>query len=145
MQMAKEAGNKRIEAHVWVSLGEVNVGRYMHFKMQAMIGSVGKAKWWHRLSLLRRYGLENYLFYDLRQIRELRNYIAQFTSSLLRAASLFKEINDSGEAYTLYNLSNHLRTAFKFREASRYIKRAEAVARNYNEELLLKNIEEMKK
>jgi hypothetical protein len=145
MQIAKEVGNKRVEACVWVSSGEVNVGRYMHFKMHAMMGSIGRAKWWHRLRLLRRYGFENYLFYDLRQIRELRNYISQFTKGLLRAASLFKELNDSGEAYTLYKLSNHLRTAFRFRQASRYLKRAEAVARKYNEELLLKHIEEMKK
>jgi len=145
LQMAKEAGNKRIEAYVWVCSGEVNVGRYMHFKMQAMMGSIERAKWRRRLSLLRRYGLENYLFYDLRQIRELRKYIAQFTSHLLRAASLFHEINDSAEANTLFNLSNHLRIAFKFMEARRYLKRAETVARNYNQELLLKHIEEMKK
>ena len=145
LQMANETENKRTEACVWVSTGEVNVGRYMHFKMQAMMGSVERAKWWRRLSLLRRYGLENYLFYNLREIRELRNYIAQFTSSLLRAASLFQEIIDSEEAYSLFKLSNHLRTAFKFREARKYLKRAETVARNYNQELLLKHVEEMKK
>lgn len=145
LQMAKEAGDRRIEACVWVCSGEVNVGRYMHFKMQAMMGSIERAKWWRRLSLLRRYGLENYLFYNLHQIRKLRKYITDFTSSLLCAANLFHEINDSEEAYTFFNLSNHLRTAFKFRDARRYLKRAETIARNFNQELLLKHIEEMMK
>ena len=56
---------------------------------------------------------------------------------------MFREINDPREAHAFYNLANHLRIAFRFRQATNYLKQARVVAQKHNEQLLLKQIDEL--
>ncbi len=138
------AGNKKTEGHVLMSLGQVISTRYLHFKMDAMKGSSRRAKWWLRLAPLRRHGLENYLFFSFGQIKQLREYILTFTGAFLKAAKIFQVIDDSMEAYALYNLANNLNTAFEFKKAIKHLAQAKVVAQKHNEHFLIKQIEGMK-
>lgn len=143
ISISEGIGNKKTEGYVWMSLGQVISTRYLHFKMDAMKGSSRRAKWWLRLTPLRRHGLENYLFFSFGQIKQLREYISTFTEAFLKATKIFRGINDSAEAYALYNLANNLNIAFEFKKARKYLAQARAVAQKHNELFLLKQIEEM--
>jgi len=143
MGIAQSTGNKKTKGYVWMSLGQVNSARYQHAKKEAVGDSARRASWWLRLAPLRRHGLENYLFFSFKTIKKLRGYISNFTDAFLKAAEIFREINDSAETYAFYNLANNLNTASKFKEARKYLEQAKLVAQKHNERFLLRQIEEM--
>ena len=143
IKIAGLTNDKMVQAYVAMSVGDVHQSRYMNLKMDAIPGRSTRAKWWLRLEPLRQRGLENYLFFNLHQIRALRNHLSRVTQCFLRAAELFREINDPREAHAFYNLANHLRIAFRFRQATNYLKQARVVAQKHNEQLLLKQIDEL--
>lgn len=144
-KLADLTNDKIIQAYVAMSVGDVHQSRYMNLKMDAIPGRSTRAKWWLRLKPLRQGGLENYLFFNLQEIRALRNHLSRVKRSLLRAAELFRAINDPREAHAFYNLANHLRISFKFRQAINYHKHARVVAQKHNQQLLLKQIDELTK
>lgn len=147
LTIAQETADKKLEASIWMAHGDVSSRKYMFFKMNVMVGNPTrpqwKARWWNRLVILRRYGLENYLFYSWREIKELRCYISHFTECFLRAAHLYRDTNDAAEANALYNLANHLRTAFRFRQARKYLAQAKVIAEKNNDRFLLSRITAM--
>ena len=142
-KLADLTNNKVVQAYVAMSVGDVHHSRYMNLKMDAIPGRSMRAKWWRRLKPLRQRGLENYLFFNLHEIRALRNHLSRVERSFLRAAELFRAINDPSEAHAFYNLANHLRISFKFRQAINYLKKARVVAQKHNQELLVKQIDEL--
>lgn len=144
-KLADVTDDKIVQAYVAMSVGDVHQSRYMNVKMDAIPGRPTRAKWWLRLKLLRQLGLENYLFFNVREIRALRIHLSRVKRSFLQAAELFRAINDPREAHAFYNLANHLRISFKFRQATNYLNHARIVAQKHNQHLLLKQIDELTK
>jgi hypothetical protein len=141
--LARQAADRIVQAYVLMATGDVHQSRFMNLKMDAMTGKSTRAKWWLRLEPLRQRGLEHFLFFTFGQIRLLRDHLSQVAECYLAAAELFREINDPREAHAFYNLANHLRIAYQFRRAMKYLKKARIVAQNHNEHLLLKQIDEL--
>src|ERR1700688_367837 len=70
----------------------------------------------------------------------------QCEASHIAAADEFRKDGDeSGTGYAYYNLANHLRTAFLFSKAKKYLHLAKRVAERHRDENLLSSIKVLEK
>jgi tetratricopeptide (TPR) repeat protein len=138
---ALHVGNKKTLALVYMSKGGIEGSRYLQFKMNTLRGS-----WRARVFLvLHKFGIEIPFIYGLRQGLELIFFVNSFTKSFIDAANLLTEIGDEDAALAYFDLAVNLQSAYKFRSAARYLKRAKSIATQHGNQLLLANISVLEK
>lgn len=143
ISQAEGSGDKRDLGFVLMSKAAIESSRYLQFKTAYMAHGI-RAKLWIKFRFMR-YPFFEYLLTawngDAKKANILFN---SFRDSLLKAARLFEEINDSNAGAAYYNLANNLRTAYKFRSARKYLNKAEVIALKHNDKIVLKQVEEMR-
>lgn len=142
--IAEESGNKRVQGFVLMAKAAVERARYMQYRSDCM-RSHFRAKLWSRFKVMRSPIFEYFLLFKNGDARKLSAFVKAFTQSLLKAAALFEEINDSAAAHAYHNLANDLRTAYRFRSAKRYLAKGREIARRHNDSQMLRQIEEMER
>lgn len=140
---AEKSGNKKILGYVLMSKGDVVSSRYMQFKADHMRGF--RAKFWSRFELMRYPFFEYLLTFSNGDARTLNAYVKTFTRDFLKAAKLLEEINDPSAGAAYQNLANHLRTAYRFSEAKKYVAKGKAIATKHNDALLMRQLEMMER
>jgi hypothetical protein len=93
------------------------------------------------IRLLRPYRLDDFIVFTREERTKLNKCLDQCEASHIAAADEFrKDEDESGTGYAYYNLANHLRTAFRFNKAKKYLRLAKCVADRYRDENLLSSI-----
>lgn len=144
LELAKESGSKEALGTALMSKGAVESARYINYKMEYMVGS-RSAKPWLKFSFLRYPLLEQLFIFPGSKGGKLQSLVDSFTEDYLKAAEIFEELNDSTSGYAYHNLANHLRIAFRFGAARKYLEMASNSAKKYNDPLLKHQIEMLKK
>ena len=141
LALAQATGDKKVLAFILMSKASIGFSHFMHYKMGFLRDS-GKAK----LSLfLHKLGFEIPILFGYKYYRSLRLYVNSFSANLLAAARLFKEIDDEQAAFAYFDLAICLRSAYRFRGAIKYLRKAEDAAKLRNNTLLLAQIRALKK
>lgn len=141
ISIAERTNNKRILGFILISKASVESSRYLHYKMEYVCG-IFKAKIW---LLLHRWGFEFPILFGLKHYKTLKEYVDSFTASYLRAAKLLEEIGDDVAGFAYYDLAVHLKIAYKFHQANKYLRRAKVIAERSNNALLNSKIKELEK
>ncbi len=144
MQIAEQQGRQDLKAHILMLMGQYYGGKLSDYKTEH-IAKKPRSRL-SNLCLAKRYNLDYYLVFDRNDRRKMKKYLFLCRKKLLEAAVLFEAVADkSKESYALYNLANQLRTANKFKEASKYLTQAKIIARKSSDVNLLKMADEMEK
>ena len=134
--------DKKVEGRILMSRGSIESSRYLRYKSEFMGGNA-KAKWWLKFQFFR-YPLAEYLFiFNNSQSKKLRSCIDSFTVDYLKAAKIYEQLNDSASGYAYHNLANHLKLAYKFWAAKKYLAKAKKVAQKFNDQLLIQQVKAM--
>ena len=142
--LAEQSGNKNILGRVLMAKGSVESSRYLQYKTECMQGNI-RTKLWLKFEFLRYPPFEHTIIFTWKNAQKLQSFIDTFTENFLRAAQIFEESEDSTAGYAYHNLANDLKTAYRFREARRYLEKAKSVAVKHNDPLLKKQVEMLEK
>jgi hypothetical protein len=125
-----------------MSKAAIESSRYLQYKAEYMTHGV-RAKLWMKFRFMR-YPFFEYLLTvwngDAKKASVLFN---SFRLSLLKAAQLFEEVDDSNAGVAYYNLANDLRTGYQFRLAKKYLAKAKMIATKHDDKVVLGQVEEM--
>lgn len=127
-----------------MSKGSLASARYMELKGEYLRLELPIVKWL-KSGWLRYYLFDHRFIFNTEHRQELKALIRSYRADYLRAATLFDGVGSSMAANAYYNLANHLRTAFRFREARKYISKAEAIARTHNDVVVLRQAKVLKR
>ena len=141
LALAERTGNKKVLAFILMSRASVQSSRYIQYKMDSM-RSTWKAKIW---LLLHRMGYEVPILFGFKYSRVLKSYVSSFTGDYRRAAKLFEEIDDDGAGYAYFDLAVNLKSSYHFRKAKKSLRKAENIAKKYNNELMAAKIKDLAK
>lgn len=144
MLLAEIKGREELLGFVLMSRGSIASGRYMELKGEYLRLESPIVKWL-KSGWLRYYLFDHRLIFSTQHRKELKALIASFRADYLRAAKLFEELGSEMAASAYYNLANHLRTAFRFQEATNNLAKAEEIARKTNDLTVLRQAEILKK
>lgn len=134
-----DTGDQSTKGHVLICAGTAAFQGYMSHKIDDLPSRIRIRGWLMRW--LREHRVDEYLLYDAKSRREMRTLVKHCEASFLEAADLFHGVDEEDTvAYTLYNLANNLRSAYRFRKAARYLQRARAIAEQFHNEALLSSI-----
>lgn len=141
LTLAERMDNKKVLAFILMSRASVQSSNYIQYKMDSMRGT-WKAKGW---LLLHRMGHEIPILFGFKHSQALKTYVNSFTGDYLRAAKLFEEIDDDGAGYAYFDLAVALKSSYHFRKANKFLRRAETIAKKYNNELMAAKIKDLAK
>jgi hypothetical protein len=141
LALTERTGNKKVLAFILMSRASVQSSRYIQYKMESMRG-IWKAKVW---LLLHRMGYEVPILFGFKHSQVLKTYVSSFTADYLRAAKLFEEIDDDGAGYAYFDLAVNLKSCYHFRNAKKSLRKAETIAKKYNNELMAAKIKDLAK
>ena len=110
-----------------------------NYKMENLDGTI-RAKLWLKVPLLRYPFFEQLIVFPGKEGKKIKSLINEMTENYVEAAKAFEQIDNSLSGYAYYGLANHLKSAYKFRDASNYLEKAEVVANKYNDLLLAKQV-----
>jgi tetratricopeptide (TPR) repeat protein len=128
----KACGDQRTLGHVLLSIGNISFQRYMSVKSDCLQSSVRLPSFIR--DYLRSFALDEYLWYSTPARQSMRNHLKQCERTYSQAVAAFRAVDDElNVAHAFYSLANDLRTANRFRKAKRYLKKAETIARHYND------------
>jgi len=141
--LAERSGDKKIHASVLMSRGSIESARYLRFQADCLRGV--RAKLWAKFRFVR-YPIFLYLLtFSNGDARILITYVKSFIGSFLKAAQLSEQIDDPLAGYAYYNLANHLRSAYRFSAAKRYLRKARTIALKHKDTALMPQLEQMEK
>ncbi len=138
---SQKSSNKKIQASVLMSRGNIEAARYLRYKMDCMRGI--RAKLWMKFTILRYPVFEYLLTFSNGDARQLNNYVKSFTNNFLEAATLSDEIGDHLAGYALHHLALHLKSAYRFCAAKKCLRRARAVAIKHRDPVLSQQLDEL--
>jgi len=144
MILAEQSGDKKVLGRILMFRGSVESTRHLHHKIKCFSGN-SKVKRWLKFKFLHHLILKYPFIFNKKQSKRLKSFVASFTSDFLRAAQVFEEIKDPTAGYAYHNLANNLKSAYRFKKAKKYLKKAESVAKEYNDTLLMRQVKIMKK
>jgi tetratricopeptide (TPR) repeat protein len=144
MLIGQQKGREELLGFVLMSRGNLTSARYMELKGEYLRLESPIVKWL-KSGWLRYYLFDHRFISSAEHRQELKALIASFRTDYLQAARLFEELQSSMAANAYYNLANHLRTAFRFREAMKCISKAEGIARTHNNVVVLRQVEVLKR
>ena len=142
--LAEQSGNKNVFGRVLMARGSVESSRYFHYKTECMRGNL-RTKLWLKFEFLRYPFFEHLIIFTGKNAQKLRSPVDTFTENFLKAAQIFEELGDSTAGYAYHNLANDLKTAYRFREARKYLEKAKSIAVKHNDPLLKKQVEMLEK
>jgi tetratricopeptide (TPR) repeat protein len=135
----KQSPDQTTLGHVLMSVAHISFQRYMGLKSDRLRMSVrlpSLIREWLRTS-----GLDEYFWYASADRQAMRNHLEQCEKRYNEAISAFRSADDElNVAYAYYAVANDLRSANRFRQATRYLDQAEAIARRHNDEQLANRI-----
>lgn len=142
-QLAQNAQKSSPDAatlgHVLMSVANISIQRYMSLKLDRLRISVRLPSFIRER--LRRSVLDEYFWYSSADRQAMRSHLRQCEKRYNEAISAFRSANDElNVAYAYYALANDLRSANRFRKATRYLNQAEAIAKRHNDEHLTNRI-----
>lgn len=140
----ERSGDKKSLGFVLMSKGAIESSRYLQFKTQCISRGL-RSKLWVRFRLFRYPFFEYLLTFWNGDAKKLIFLFNSFRSSLLKAAQLFEEIDDSTAGAAYYNLANDFKTAYKFYSSRKYLAKAKVIATKHNDLVVLQQVEEMYK
>lgn len=142
--VAEQSSNKRILGRVLMALGGVASARYLQCKAESMKHGM-QAKLWVNFRIFRYPVFERLFLLLNRKGRGVKAQLELLTKSYLRAAEVFKKIEDSTEAHAYYNLAVHLRGAYDFRAVRKYLRRAREIAVRHDDQILIRQIDSLER
>jgi hypothetical protein len=139
-QNAQKASPDQIAlGHVLMSVANISFQRYMGLKSDRLRMSVrlpSLIRQW-----IRTWALDEYFWYGSADRQALRSHLKQCEKRYNEAVSAFRSADDElNVAYAYYGLANDLRSASRFKQATRYLNQAEAIASRHNDEQLTNRI-----
>lgn len=140
LMLAEQSGNKNVLGRVWMAKGSVESSRYLHYKTECMRGNL-RTKLWLKFEFLRYPFFENLFIFTGKNKQKLQSFVNTFTANFLKAAQIFEDSGDSTAGYAYHNLANDLKTAYRFREARKYLEKAKSIAVKHNDPLLKQQVE----
>lgn len=144
LSLAEQSGSKNIFGRVLMAKGSVESLRYFHYKTECIRGGL-RAKLWLKFNFLRYPFFERLIIYTGKNAQKLQSFVDTFTEKFLKAAQIFEESGDSMAGYAYHNLANNFSTAYRFRKAKKYLKKAKNIAIKHNDSLLKRQIEILEK
>ncbi len=147
LSLAEKSSQADLKARILLMLGQDFGSKYIDHKADNMLlNRRFLLKITNKLFWIRRFNLDNYLLLNKNDRKMLNFYVQRCRQSYLEAAEIYKNLGREYDlAYAFYNLGHQLRFTNRFKEASRYIRKAEIIAKKHNNRPLLKNIAEVKK
>ena len=142
--VAESIGNKKVLAFILLSEASIEGLCYSQYKMECIQGS-WRTKTWMLLRILRKWGYEVPVLFGFKHYKTLKMYVSSITLIYLKAARLLEEINDDGAGFAYFNLAVHLKTAYKFRQAQKYLHKAKIIAAKNGNGLLSTQINILEK
>jgi hypothetical protein len=134
-----DTGDQSTKGHVLICAGTAAFQRYVSRKIDDLPSRIRIPR--RLMRWLREHRLDECLLYDAKSRREMRKLVEHCEAIFLEAIDLFHVVGEEDTvAYTLYNLANNLRSAYRFRKAARYLERARAIAEQFHSEALLSSI-----
>lgn len=138
-----ESGNQATLGHVLLSVGNISIQRYMSVKSDCLQKAVRLPSLIRQR--LRSSSLDEYLWYRALDRRTMRKHVKECECRYSEAVAAFQAADDElNVAYAFYAVANDLRSANRFRKARRYLKQAETIARQHNDQTLLNRIPVLK-
>src|SRR5580692_3232247 len=135
----RESPDQATLGQVLMSVANLSFQRYMGLKSDRLRMTVRLPSFIREA--LRTSVLNEYVWYSSPDRQAMRNYLEQCEQRYCEAVSAFRAASDElNVAYAYYAVANDLRSANRFRKATRYLNHAEAIARRHNDERLLNGI-----
>lgn len=122
---SERSGDKKIQASVLMSIGDIESARYFRYKMDCMRGV--RAKLWTMFVFVR------------------HPFFEYLLTSFLRAARLSEEIGEPLAGYAYHNFAIHLKSAYRFRAAKRCLAKARIIALKHNDAALMRKLEALER
>ncbi len=146
LEMAEKSTQSDMKARILLMIGQDYGSKYLLYKAEHMVMSRRFClKITNRLFWIRRFSIDNYLMLTGPDRKALGDILNQCRESYLKAAKIYQDIGqESDMAYAYYNLAVQIRSAYRFREVERYIRKAEVIAKKHNDLNLIKSIEGLK-
>lgn len=138
--LAEQSGNKNVFGRVLMAKGSVESLRYIHYKTECMRGNL-RTRLWLKFEFLRYPFFEHLIIFSGKNAQKLQSFVDTFTANFLKAAQIFEDSGDSTAGYAYHNLANDLKTAYRFREARKYLEKAKSIAVKHNDPLLKQQVE----
>lgn len=143
LTQSERSSNKKVQASVLMSLGSIESARYLRAKMDCMQGV--RAQLWTMFEFMRYPFFEYLLTCWNGDSKKLNTHVKLFTNSFLKAARLSDEIGDPLGGHAYHNLAIHLKSAYRFGAAKRYLAKARAIALKQNDALMLQQLDTLEK
>jgi hypothetical protein len=125
--------------HVVMSVAHISFQRYMGLKSDRLRMSVRLPSFIREW--IRTWALDEYSWYASADRQAMRNHLKECEKRYNDAVSAFRSADDElNVGYAYYALANDLRSANRFRKATRYLNQAEAIAIRHNDEQLMNRI-----
>jgi hypothetical protein len=135
----RESPDQATRGQVLMSVANVSFQRYMGLKSDRLRMTFRLPSFIREA--LRTSALDEYVWYSSPDRQAMRNHLKQCEQRYGEAVSAFRTASDElNVAYTYYAVANDLRSANRFRKATRYLNHAEAIARLHHDERLLNRI-----
>jgi len=144
LALADKSENKKTKAYILMDRGQVSSSKYLQRKTDSLRGTF-YGKLWVKSQSCRYPIFENFFALTNATVRELPRYVKSFRTDLLEAGKLLEEINDSAASSAYFNLANEMKTAYRFREAKKYLKKARIIALKHSDTAMVAKIDEMEK
>jgi len=142
--LADKSGDKKTKGHILLQEGQILSSKYLQSKTECLRNTL-YGKLWVKFQFGRYPFFENLFGLRNKNIRKLSGYVKSFRESFLEAGRLFEEIADPSSSNAYFNLANDLKTAYRFREANKWLKKARVLALKYNDLVMVTKIDEMEK
>ena len=140
LKMAEASADHYFRGHIFMAVGEIYGSKYLNDKLDLMIGGKLRSKIGN-IYLVRRWNLDNLLLYRNSDRRKIIGHKKDCIRFFKLAISDFGAGgNESDMAHACYNLAVKLKMMFHFRDAKKYLKQAERLARKSSEKRLLSQI-----
>ncbi len=142
--LVDKSGDKKTKGYILLEKGQILSSKYLQYKTECLRSTL-YGKLWVKFQFGRYPFFENLFGLRNKNVRKLARYVKSFRESFLEAGRLFEEINDPSSSSAYFNLANDLKTAYRFREANKWLKKARALALKYNDLVMVTKIDEMEK
>jgi len=140
LSIAEQTKSQQNVARILMASASIESARYLQYKTECL-GSNFRAKLWLKFPIMRYPILETSFIFPGDQGRTLNKFVDSFTKKFIKATQVLRGVDDSLAGYAYHNLANDLKTAYRFRQAKKYLIRARVVAEKYNDALLKKQVE----
>ncbi len=144
LTLANKSEDKKTKAYILMDRGQVSSSKYLQRKTDCLRGTL-YGKLWVKSQSCRYPIFENFFALINVTVRELPVYVKSFKKDLLEAGKLLEQIDDSAASSAYFNLANELKTAYRFREAQKHLKKSRTIALKYGDIAMIVKIDEMKK